>query len=145
MIFSPAMGSLERMMSGEEIESMVKIVQGDITDSPHLFRTIQENKVEKIIHTASLTVLDSNTNPYLAVKVNCEGTVCVFEAARNLGLKKVVWASSNASSVRRRNILRSISRMMPPMIHRMSMRLPSLLMKLWQLPMLMIMVWISQG
>ena len=83
-------------MSGEEIGSRVKIVQGDITDSPHLFRAIKENKVEKIIHTASLTVLDSNANPYLAVKVNCEGTVCVFEAARNLGLKKVVWASSNA-------------------------------------------------
>ena len=86
--FSPAIASLERLMSGEEIGSRVKIVQGDITDSPHLFRAIKENKVEKIIHTASLTVLDSNANPYLAVKVNCEGTVCVFEAARNLGLKK---------------------------------------------------------
>lgn len=92
----PAVSSLERLMSEEEIGSMVKIVPGEITDFPHLFRTIKENKVEKIIHTVSLLVLDSNSNPYLAVKVNCEGAICVFEAARTLGLKKVVWASSNA-------------------------------------------------
>ena len=92
----PTMSFLDRLMSEEEIRSMVKIVPGEITDFPHLFRTIKENKVEKIIHTVSLLVLDSNSNPYLAVKVNCEGAICVFEAARSLGLKKVVWASSNA-------------------------------------------------
>ena len=92
----PDRSSLERLMSEEEIGSMVKIVQGDITDSPHLFRTIKENNVEKIIHLASLLVLESNANPLRAVKVNCEGTICVFEATRTLGLKKVVWASSNA-------------------------------------------------
>jgi len=94
--FLPAISSLEELMSGEEIGSMVKIVPGEITDSPHLFRTIKENAVEKVIHTVSLLVLDSNSNPYLALKVNCEGAICVFEAARTLGLKKVVWASSNA-------------------------------------------------
>jgi len=92
----PDRSSLERLMNEEEIENMIKIVQGEITDLPHLFRTITENNVEKIIHTASLLILDSNANPYLAVKVNCEGTICVFEAARILGLKKVVWSSSNA-------------------------------------------------
>jgi nucleoside-diphosphate-sugar epimerase len=92
----PARSSLEQLMSEEEIGSMVKIVQGEITDAPHLFRTVKENNVERIIHTASLLVLDSNANPYLAVKVNCEGTICVFEAARALGVKKVVWSSSNA-------------------------------------------------
>jgi nucleoside-diphosphate-sugar epimerase len=83
-------------MSDDEIESMVTIVRGDVTDPPHLFRTILGNKVEKIIHIASLLSIDSNANPYLAVEVNCQGTICVFEAARTLGLKKVVWASSNA-------------------------------------------------
>ena len=87
---------LERLMSGNEIENKVTIIPGDVTDPPHLFRTIVENRVEKIIHTASLLTLDSNSNPYLAVKVNCQGTICVFEAARTLGLTKVVWASSNS-------------------------------------------------
>lgn len=87
---------LERLMSGNEIEDKVTIIPGDVTDPPHLFRSIVENRVEKIIHTASLLTLDSNSNPYLAVKVNCQGTICVFEAARTLGLTKVVWASSNS-------------------------------------------------
>ena len=92
----PARSYLERLMSEEEIGSMVKIVQGDVTDSPCLFRTIEENNIEKIIHPAALLTLEANANPLLAVKVNCEGTICVFEAAKVLGLKKVVWASSNA-------------------------------------------------
>lgn len=87
---------LERLMSEDEIESMVTIVRGDVTDPPHLFRTILENKVEKIIHTAYLLSPGSNANPYLAVKINCQGTICVFEAARTLGLTKVVYASSNS-------------------------------------------------
>ena len=92
----PDRSFLQRFMSEDEIESMVTIVRGDVTDPPHLFRTILENKVEKIIHTASLLSPESNSNPYLAVEVNCQGTICVFEAARTLGLKKVVYASSNA-------------------------------------------------
>lgn len=92
----PARSYLEWLMSEEEIESMVKIVQGDVTDSPCLLRTIKENNVEKIIHTAALLTLEANANPLLAVKINCEGTICLFEAARILGLKKVVWASSNS-------------------------------------------------
>jgi len=94
--FLPDRSALERLMSEEEIKNSVKIVTGEITDPPHLFRTIKENNVEKIIHTASLLVLASNSNPYLALRVNCEGTINVFEAARTLGLKKVVYASSNA-------------------------------------------------
>jgi nucleoside-diphosphate-sugar epimerase len=83
-------------MSGEEIDSSVKIVQGEITDVPNLFRTIKENNAERVIHTVSLLVLDSNSNALMAVRVNCEGTINVFEAARTLELKKVVYASSNA-------------------------------------------------
>lgn len=92
----PAINFLNRFMSEDAIERMVTIVKGDVTDLPHLFRTILENNIKRIIHTASLLTLESNSNPYLAVKVNCEGTICVFEAARTLGLEKVVWASSNS-------------------------------------------------
>jgi len=93
----PARGSLERLMSEDEIGSMVTIVQGDVTDSPNLLHTIIKNNVDTVIHTASLLVIESNANPLQAVKVNCEGAICVFEAARVLGLKKVVWSSSNAA------------------------------------------------
>jgi UDP-glucose 4-epimerase len=45
---------------------------------------------------AALLLHDVNANPLLGVKVNCEGTVSVFEAARLLDIKKVVWPSSGS-------------------------------------------------
>jgi nucleoside-diphosphate-sugar epimerase len=92
----PEMGALERLLSADEIRDKIKIVQGDVTDFPYLLRTMKENGVEKIIHLAGLLQVGAGANPPLAVKVNCEGTVKVFEAASFLGLKKVVWASSGS-------------------------------------------------
>ena len=88
--------ALERLLSEEEIRSKIKIVHGDVTDFSNLIRTLKENNVEKVIHMAALMLLEVNANPLLGVKVNCEGTVSVFEAARFLGLRKVVWASSGS-------------------------------------------------
>lgn len=92
----PERSGLERLLSEEEIKSNVKIVQGDVTNFSQLIRTLQESNVEKVIHMAALMLLEVNANPLLGVKVNCEGTVSVFEAARFLGLKKVVWPSSGS-------------------------------------------------
>jgi UDP-glucose 4-epimerase len=88
--------ALERMLSKEEIESKVKLVQGDVRDYSHLTSVIKQYNVEKIVHTAALLLHDVNSNPLLAVKVNCEGTVSVFEAAKLLGVNKVVWISSGS-------------------------------------------------
>jgi nucleoside-diphosphate-sugar epimerase len=41
-------------------------------------------------------ILEFNANPLLGVRVNLEGTAAVFEAARFLGIKRVVWASSGS-------------------------------------------------
>lgn len=87
---------LERLLGEEEIQSQVKMVQGDVTDFAHLIRTLQENSVEEVIHMAAVMLLEMNANPLLGVRVNGEGTVSVFEAARLLGLKKVVWVSSGS-------------------------------------------------
>lgn len=91
--FSPGGSFLEQLLSEKE-RRQVKIVQGDVTDLPHLIRTVKENNVDKVIHMASLLVDDSRANPPLAIRINCEGTINIFETARLLGLKKVVWASS---------------------------------------------------
>ena len=92
----PEKRGLERLLSEEEIESNIKIVHGDVTNFSHLIRTLKENNVDKVIHMAAIMILEFNANPLLGVKVNCEGTVGVFEAARFLGLEKVVWASSGS-------------------------------------------------
>jgi UDP-glucose 4-epimerase len=86
---------LEKLLNEEEM-SKVKIVHGDVTDYSTLVRTLKENNVETVVHTAAVMLLEVNSNPLLGVKVNCEGTVGVFEAARFLGLKKVVWISSGS-------------------------------------------------
>lgn len=88
-------GSFLHQLLSEEEKTSVKIVRGDVTDLPYLIHTVEKNHVEKIIHMVSLLTEASNTNPPLALKVNCGGTINVFETARILGLKKVVWASSH--------------------------------------------------
>jgi len=72
----------------------VKVIQGDVTDLVSLIRTCQEYDIEKIIHLSALLVLAASTNPLMAVKVNCEGTLNIFETARILNLKRVIWAST---------------------------------------------------
>jgi UDP-glucose 4-epimerase len=80
---------------GKERKGSLKMIIGDITDLPHLIRTVQEFGVTKIFHMAALLSRASSANPSLAVRINCEGTANIFETARILGLQKVVYASSN--------------------------------------------------
>ncbi|MFC1942589.1 NAD-dependent epimerase/dehydratase family protein [Chloroflexota bacterium] len=90
---NPSRNLLERLMNEDELKQ-VKVITGDVTDLPHLIRTAQEYKIEKIIHMAFILSTAAAVNPPLAIKVNVEGTVNVYETARILGIKKVVWASS---------------------------------------------------
>jgi nucleoside-diphosphate-sugar epimerase len=94
--WTPEPVMLERMIPKEELSAKVNIVHGDVTNFAHLTSVIKQNKCDTIIHCAALLLHDVNANPLLAVKVNCEGTVATFEAARLLGLKKVVWISSGS-------------------------------------------------
>ena len=85
------------MLLSEHEKAKVKIVQGDVLDFSYLMNTLKENNVDSIVHTAAIIGKDAiNANIPLATRVGTEGTVNIFEAARLLGLKKVVWTSSNA-------------------------------------------------
>lgn len=77
----------------EDIGSKFEFVQGDITDLASLMNTLKKFKVEKIIHTAALT---SPPTPLIGVKVNVEGTLNVFEAAKLMGIERIVYISSKA-------------------------------------------------
>jgi UDP-glucose 4-epimerase len=96
MDWRPERIMLERLLSAEEMESRVKMIPGDVTNFAHLISIIKQHKVEKVIHLAAMLLHDVNANPLLAVKVNCEGTVAVFEAARLMNLPKVIWISSGS-------------------------------------------------
>ncbi len=86
----PDQNLLEKLM-GKEMCNRVTVVRGDITDLAHLIHTCREHNVETVIHTAATL---SSDNPYLTLRVNCEGTVNVLEAGRILGMKRVVLTSS---------------------------------------------------
>jgi nucleoside-diphosphate-sugar epimerase len=52
--------------------------------------------VDSIVHIASLQIPASDANPHLALRINSEGTLNIFELARLMDVKKTVWASSSA-------------------------------------------------
>ena len=79
-----------------EIASRVTLVNGDITNMGQLQDTVSANGITHVIHLAALLVLESKQKPSDALKVNCLGTNNIFEAARQLEMKRVVYASSVA-------------------------------------------------
>lgn len=84
---------INAVLAPEEI-SQVKFVTGDVSSFRDVAHTIHDNKVDKIVHLASLLHPASNENPPLAIQVNIQGQATILEAARIFDLKKVVWASS---------------------------------------------------
>ena len=83
------------VLTEAELEGFT-FVQGDITDLPQLLRTCQTHEIDRVIHLASWQVPACDANPPQALKVVCEGTINVLEAARIFNLKRVIWASSVA-------------------------------------------------
>ncbi len=73
----------------------VKVYIGDITDAAALEEAVRDFGADMIVHTAVINnVALLRDNPILVNKVNVGGTLNVLEIARNLGLEKVVYASS---------------------------------------------------
>jgi UDP-glucose 4-epimerase len=93
--FSPNNRIIEQVVSPSALAELVSVT-GDVTDLPHLARTITEHKVDAIFHLASLQIPASNANPYVAERINIGGLLNVLEAARLLAVKKVIWSSSIA-------------------------------------------------
>jgi nucleoside-diphosphate-sugar epimerase len=79
-----------------EVAEKVKVVQGDKANIDEIFDWITTHQVMKIIDASSELEAESEKAPILATKVNIIGTLNVFEAARIMGIKRVVWASSLA-------------------------------------------------
>ncbi len=80
----------------KDIRNDVVIVQGDVTDNTLLLETIRKYKVNAIMHYAALLSAATEKNPYQGFKVNFEGTWNVFNTAKTLGVKAIIFASSAA-------------------------------------------------
>jgi UDP-glucose 4-epimerase len=91
---------LRLIMDEDEISRPV-FIEGDITDFDFLSQTLEEHRVDKIIHLAGLQVPACRANPRLGALVNVIGTINIFEAAKKASkyggrVTKVVYASSAA-------------------------------------------------
>jgi nucleoside-diphosphate-sugar epimerase len=92
---SPNRDFLRDLLTADEM-TQVQLFAGDVTDLPLLLRTMQEIEPQRVIHLAATLSSSSEVNPLRALKVNCEGTLNMFEAALAMQVEKLVWASSIA-------------------------------------------------
>lgn len=76
-------------------EGKVEFIQGSITDSPLLYELFQD--VSYVFHEAAIpSVPRSVENPQAAHEANITGTLNVLLAAKDTGVKKVIYASSSS-------------------------------------------------
>ena len=86
---------LSAIMSDEDL-AKVRFKTGDITDGAAVLSALDESGAAHVIHLAGLQVPTCKADPVTGALVNVAGTLNVFEAARQLGSKRVVYASSAA-------------------------------------------------
>jgi nucleoside-diphosphate-sugar epimerase len=85
-----------RLLLDEASLGRVRFVRGDVTDALAVRTALAESRAQRVIHLAGLQVPTCKADPALGAMVNVVGTINVFEAARALGLPRVVYASSAA-------------------------------------------------
>src|SRR5262245_51265155 len=86
---------LSAIMNDEDL-AKVRFVTGDITNGAAVLVALDDSKASNVIHLAGLQVPTCKADPVTGALINVAGTLNVFEAARQLGLKRVVYASSAA-------------------------------------------------
>jgi nucleoside-diphosphate-sugar epimerase len=87
---------MQLIMAQDEL-ARVRFMIGDITDLNAVRRALEECEATQVIHLAGLQVPACRANPPLGARVNIVGTVNLFEAAKQAGLRRVVYASSIAA------------------------------------------------
>jgi UDP-glucose 4-epimerase len=79
-----------------ELAGEVNVVTGDITEPSEIAAAIKNYKIDQIFHLAAILGDPSPAQVVSYMKVMCDGTLNIFEAARIFGIKRVVYASSVA-------------------------------------------------
>src|SRR5215212_530703 len=79
-------------------EDNVAYVQGELYDVPRFVDTLRRQDVGRIIHTAAMSHPDLSIElPITTFTANVDGTVHVFEAARMVGVRRIVNFSSETA------------------------------------------------
>ncbi len=77
-----------------DILDRVDIELGDITDAARLTDVLQTHAITHIVHAAGYVSAPAAANVPLGIQVNVMGTTNVLEAARQLGIARVVYTSA---------------------------------------------------
>lgn len=93
MDFAPQPKALSEIVALDRIT----LVQGDVLQPLPLIGALKTHGITAIVHTAAnpLLTLGAQRDPYPAINLNVMGTVNVLEAARVLGIGRVVVSSSS--------------------------------------------------
>jgi nucleoside-diphosphate-sugar epimerase len=84
------------LLLGPEEQAAITFVRGDLTDGRQVHDAFTQLGVTHVVHLAALQVPFCRANPGLGAQVNVTGTVNIFEAARQTGVRQVAYASSIA-------------------------------------------------
>ena len=87
--------AIHRVLTAKEL-ARVRFIQGDILDLVNLMHSARETKTDAVVSLAAALIPLCEAQPLLGARINVEGLNNVFEVARMLGLRRVVWASSIA-------------------------------------------------
>ena len=83
----------DESLIGDVLDS-IDIELGDITDAARLTEVLQTHAITHIVHAAGYVSAPSAANVPLGIQVNVMGTTNVLEAARQLGIARVVYTSA---------------------------------------------------
>ncbi len=79
------------------------VVTGSVTDPTFVAETIKKHGVRNIVHCAAIADSEYlSSHPHLAFQINVAGTANVLEAARQIGVARVVLVSSIAAFSKKR-------------------------------------------
>jgi nucleoside-diphosphate-sugar epimerase len=86
-----------RFVVGSQIGEVV-VEKGSIDNFPRVLETVLAHRPDAIAHLGAIMDIGFlDKNPMMALKVNVEGTLNVFEAARLMGVRRVVMFSTIAA------------------------------------------------
>lgn len=77
-------------------QQAITFVRGDITDYAQVLKVMRAEQISHIVHLAALQIPFCKANPIQGAQVNVVGTVNIFEAAREVGIGHLAYASSIA-------------------------------------------------
>jgi nucleoside-diphosphate-sugar epimerase len=79
------------------VENKVTVVKGDVSNYSHVFNVVKRYDIDVIYHLGSMLSVPSDADPWSSFQVNAQGGFHILEAARILGVKKVIFSSTLAT------------------------------------------------